>query len=229
MTRHVAVSLLAVAAFSAGHPVPVAAQDDYPGSWSGAVVLSTLGIGGELSGRANPVIGLRGGYFLLGSTHRDEIKGIRYRLKPRLRNGTVMLDLHPGGGVFRLSGGLVFSNSHVDATGLLDGPVDIGGDQYAPEDVGTLFGKAEYGKTTMPYVGIGVAGNTRFTYTVDLGIVFSGYPRVRLRADSPLTGPEREAFEQNLGREEAQIQQDIESQWWAKFYPVFSIGFKLRF
>jgi hypothetical protein len=39
----------------------------------------------------------------------------------------------------------------------------------------------------------------------------------------------KDALEQSLAQEETQIQQDIESRWWAKFYPVFSLGFKLRF
>lgn len=208
---------------------PLAAQDDYPANWSASAVASTLGLGAELTGRANPIVGLRGGYFLFGLNRDDVIEGIRYQLKPRLRNGTVMIDLHPGGGIFRLSGGLVFNSSRVDATGLFDGPVEIGGDVYTPAEVGELKGKASYKKSTMPYAGIGVAGNGRFSITVDLGVAFSGYPRVRLSADSPLTGPELEALEQSLAAEEAQIQQEIESRSWAKYYPVFSIGFKVRF
>lgn len=227
MTRTTMGGLLA-SLFLLLQAAPATAQD-YPSSWSAAAVASTLGFGAELTGRANPVIGLRGGYFLFGNTHDEEIEDIRYELKSRLRNGTVMLDLHPGGGIFRLSGGLVFSSSHVDATGLLDGPVEIGGEIYTPAEVGTLTGKAKYGKTTMPYVGIGVASTARFTVTADLGIAFSGYPRVRLGADSPLTGAELEALEQSLAAEEADIQQEIESHWWAKYYPVLSIGFKLRF
>jgi hypothetical protein len=140
-----------------------------------------------------------------------------------------MLDLHPGGRAFRLSGGLLFNSSRVDATGLLDGPVAIGDSMYQSADVGQLSGLVKYKKTTMPYFGIGVASDARFTITVDAGIGFSGYPRVSLSADSPLTGAEREALDQSLVQEQAQIQQDIESEWWAKFYPVFSIGFKLRF
>lgn len=221
-----------LAGLLAGLPAaaPLAAQQPTePSLWSVSAVVSTLGLGAEFTGRANPIVGLRGGYFLFGLNRDDVVQGIDYRLKPRLRNGTVMLDLHPGGRAFRLSGGLLFNSSHVDATGVLDGPVTIGDSVYQPADVGQLTGLAKYKKTTMPYVGIGVASDAQFTITVDAGIGFSGYPRVRLSADSPLTGAEREALDQSLAQEQAQIQKDIESQWWAKFYPVFSIGFKLRF
>jgi len=197
--------------------------------WAGTLVVSTLGIGGELSGRSNPVIGLRGGYFLFGLSHQREIQGIAYDVKPRLRNGTVMLDLFPGGGLFRVSGGVIFSGSRVDAKGVLAGPVTIGDQTYQPADVGGLNGKATYQHGVIPYAGIGFSSQARFTVTVDLGVGFSGYPRVELTADSPLTGTELQQLEASLAQEQAQIQQGIESHSWAKFYPVVSLGFKFRF
>lgn len=206
-----------------------AQQPTEPSLWSVSAVVSTLGLGAEFTGRANPIVGLRGGYFLFGLNRDDVVQGIDYRLKPRLRNGTVMLDLHPGGRAFRLSGGFLFNRSRVDATGVLDGPVTIGGSVYQPGEVGQLDGLVKYRKTTMPYLGIGVASDARFTITVDAGIGFSGYPRVRLRADSPLTGPERDALDSSLAAEEAEIQQEIEDHSWTKYYPVLAIGFKFRF
>jgi hypothetical protein len=223
------VALAALLACVPGATTAAAQQPTEPSLWSVSAVVSTLGLGAEFTGRANPIVGLRGGYFMFGLNRDDVVQGISYQLNPRLRNGTVMLDLHPGGKAFRISGGFLFNNSRVSAAGVLDGPVAIGDSVYQPTDVGQLTGLAKYTKKTMPYFGIGVASDARFTITVDAGLGFSGYPKVSLKADSPLTGPEREAFEQNLGQEEAQIQQEIESQWWAKFYPVFSIGFKLRF
>jgi hypothetical protein len=206
-----------------------AQQPTEPSLWYVSAVVSTLGLGAEFTGRANPIVGLRGGYFLFGLNRDDVVQGVSYQLKPRLRNGTVMIDLHPGGKAFRLSGGFLFNSSRVDAAGVLDGPVTIGDSVYQPADIGQLTGLAKYKKKAMPYFGIGVASDARFTITVDAGVGLSGYPKISLTADSPLTGAEREALDQSLAQEEAQIQQDIESRWWAKFYPVFSIGFKLRF
>jgi hypothetical protein len=220
-------ALVLILVLSAG---PASAQDgDFVPSWSASAVASTLGFGLELTGRSNPLVGIRGGYFLYSHTWRSEVEGIDYDLTPKLRNGEVLLDLHPGAGIFRLSGGILFAGTRVEAVGVTTGPIDIGGTTYPPSDIGTLTGKVEWDKSIVPYVGIGVASQARFTVTFDLGIGFAGYPKVALKADSPLTGAELAELEASLEAEEAQIQREIESKWWAKFYPVVSIGLKYRF
>jgi hypothetical protein len=223
------ILLLGAPLSAGGQELARAEPDDGRSLWAGALVVSSLGLGPEFSGRSSPIIGLRGGYFLFGFSHHREIQGIAYDLKPRLRNGTIMLDLFPGGGLFRVSGGVIFSSSRVDAKGVLAGPVTIGDRIYQPADVGDLNGKATYEHGVIPYAGIGFSSQARFTVTVDLGVGFSGYPRVELTADSPLTGTELQQLEASVAQEQAQIQQEIESHGWAKFYPVVSLGFKFRF
>jgi hypothetical protein len=208
--------------------VPLAAQEDEGPRWSIAAVASTLGLGGELSGRANPIVGLRGGYYLFGWSTSNDVEGISYDLKPKLRNGTALLDLYPGGSWFRVSGGIVYGSPEVNATGVLDGPVTIGSTTYPPAAVGSLKGHVYYSRGIRPYAGIGVAANTRFTVTFDIGVVFAGYPTVDLTADSPLTGSALAQLEQNLAAEEAQVQAEIETRKWAKFYPAVSLGFKYK-
>lgn len=224
-----AILLLGATVPAAGQKSARAEPDDGRSLWSGALVISSLGIGAEVSGRSNPVIGLRGGYFLFGLSRHREIQGISYDVTPKLRNGTVMLDVFPRGGLFRVSGGVIFSSSRVDAKGVLAGPVTIGSETYQPAEVGDLNGKADYPHGIIPYAGVGLSSQARFTVTVDLGIGFSGYPRVELTANSPLTGTELQQLEASLAQEQAQIQQGIESHSWAKFYPVVSLGFKFRF
>jgi hypothetical protein len=206
-----------------------AQSSDEESLWYGAVVASTLGLGVELSGRSNPVVGLRGGYFLFGMSRSSTISGINYDLKPRLRNGTLMLDLFPGGKVFRVSGGVIFSGTKVGATGQLSGPVQIGDQIYPSAAVGSLTGEASYQHGIIPYAGIGFSSTAKFTVTFDLGVGFSGYPQVRLSADSPLTGTALEQLQQSVAAEQAQAQAEVESHSWAKYYPVISIGFKFRF
>jgi hypothetical protein len=125
---------------------PLAAQEDEGPNWSISAVASTLGLGGELSGRANPIVGVRGGYYLFGWSTSEAVEGISYDLKPKLRNGTALLDLYPGGGWFRLSGGIVYGSPEVRAVGQLTGPVTIGSTTYPPAAVGTLNGRAYYTK-----------------------------------------------------------------------------------
>jgi hypothetical protein len=219
-----AVTLLLVASV----PGPAVAQQA-GAQWFLAGVASTLGFGAELTGRANPIVGLRGGYFLFGLDRTESVEEITYQLKPRLRNAAITVDLHPGGGIFRVSGGLLFSGTHADGVAQLNGAVDIGGTTYQPADVGRLTARGDYAKSVIPYAGLGLAARSRFTVTFDLGVAFSGYPRVRLQADSPLTGAELAALEQSVADEEAQIRDEIESHSWAKYYPVVSLGLKFRF
>jgi hypothetical protein len=61
-----------------------------------------------------------------------------------------------------------------------------------------------------------------------VGVVFAGYPVVDLAADSPLTGSALDQLEQNLQAEEAEIEAEIRTKTWAKYYPVVSLGVKLR-
>jgi hypothetical protein len=221
-STRLSVLLLALAAS------PLVAQEDEGPKWSISAVASTLGLGGELTGRANPIVGLRAGYFLFNWSTSDEIEGITYDITPKLRNGTALLDLYPGGSWFRLSGGIVYGDTRAEARGVLSGPVTIGNVTYPPAAVGTLDAKAYYDRGIRPYAGIGVAGNGRFTVTFDVGVVFSGYPSVDLRADSPLTGDALATLEANLAAEEAQLEAEIQSRTWAKLYPVVSLGFKFR-
>lgn len=234
MTRHRLTVLLVLLTLAPGAMATAqqgtSAQSSDEGSlWSGAVVASTLGLGVELSGRSNPVVGLRGGYFLFAMSRSSTVSGIDYDLNPRLRNGTLMLDLFPGGKIFRVSGGVIFSGTKVGATGQLNGPVQIGGQIYPAAAVGSLTGEASYKHGVIPYAGIGFSSTAKFTVTFDLGVGFSGYPQVRLSADSPLTGSALEQLQQSVAEEQAQAQAEVESHSWAKYYPVISVGFKFRF
>jgi hypothetical protein len=216
------------ALFLLGLASPLAAQEDEGPRWAISAVASTLGLGGELTGRANPIVGIRGGYYLFGWSTTDAVEGITYDLKPKLRNGTALLDLYPGGGWFRLSGGIVYGSPEVKAVGQLTGPVEIGGTTYPPAAVGTLSGRAYYTRGIRPYAGIGIASNARFTVTFDVGVVFTGHPSVDLSADSPLTGSALQQLEADVAAEEAQVEADIRSKTWAKYYPVVSLGVKVR-
>ena len=70
---------------------------------------STLGLGAELSFRVAPNVGIRlGGNYLQFSADRT-IEDIQYHVTPHFENGTAILDLHPFGGPFHLSGGVVLN------------------------------------------------------------------------------------------------------------------------
>ena len=51
-----------------------------------------------------------------------------------------IINITIGGGIFRLSGGILFAGTHLDAIGITTGPIDIGGTTYPPSRFPSLFG-----------------------------------------------------------------------------------------
>lgn len=190
---------------------------------------STLGLGPEVSLHLSPRIGLRAGYHYLSLNFEETVDEIRYDIHPDWRNLTALVDLHPFGNAFRLTGGLVLWNTSAKGEAVLTGPVTIGDRVYQPAEVGSLIGTADYSRTMAPLVGLGIAGRGRFAVMFDLGVVMTGHPRVDLTVNSPLTGAERAQLEAEVQKEETSAQAEIDDQPMAKFYPVVSLGFKIRF
>lgn len=222
MTRQawMAAAVLAGAAFAA---TPAGAQVGL------AVRASTLGMGGEISVRPGRHLGLRLGGNYLTVTRNATIEGIEYDLSPRLQSGTAIADLHPFGGSFHLSAGVVWNSNEGDVEARLTGPITIGSQTYQPAEIGSLTGLVRYESRYAPYAGLGWSGRGRLSLVADFGVVFSGHPQVSLTSNSPLTGPERAALDVSVQQEIAEIQAQIDSRSYLKYYPVVSVGLRLGF
>jgi hypothetical protein len=192
-----------------------------------SVRASTLGAGGELSFRPNRYLGLRVGGNYLSFTRNATIEGIRYDLTPKLKSGSGIVDLHPSGGAFHLSGGLLWNDNRGDVVAELTGPITVGNASYTPAEIGTLTGRVSYGRKYAPYAGLGFGGRSRVSLLFDLGVVFSGYPEASLTSSSTLTGQAKVVFDQNVQQEIQEIQAEIEGKSYLKYHPVVSLG--LRF
>lgn len=193
-----------------------------------AVRASTLGLGGELSFRATPSVSIRLGGNALSLTRDMTVDDIDYQVEPALKSATAILDVHPLGGGFRISGGLVWSDNRADIEARLNGPITIGNRTYTPDQVGSLTGGVEYDKSLAPYLGIGIGGGGKVSLLLDAGVVFSGHPTAALSGTTNLTGPERDIFNENVEREVADFQAEIDSRSYLKFYPVVSLGLRIR-
>lgn len=203
---------------------PLAAQE-----WAITPQVSTLGLGAEVSYRLRSPVGFRAGYLLLDFSREDDIEGIVYQVSPALRHARLGVDFYPLGSGFRLSGGLVHNRSRVDGVGVLDQPVTVGGQTYQPDEVGELIGLAHYDDDWMPWVGLGVAGGGRISVTFDMGVIFAGHPAVQLRAQGgTLSGSEQAILDQNVAAEQAELQQAINDEKLAQYYPIISLGLKIR-
>jgi hypothetical protein len=193
-----------------------------------AVRGSTLGVGLEASYRVNRMVGIRAGANRLSFTRDATIENIDYRASPRFRNATFLLDLHPTGGAFHLSGGLLVNDNEGRLVARLNEDIEIGGRTYTPDEVGSLVGTVDFRKTA-PYLGLGFAGRGRVSIVFDLGVGMTGTPRVDLVGQTPLTGTEKAEFDARVAQELAEVRADIEDKSYLKFHPVVSLGIRIGF
>lgn len=196
----------------------------------------TLGLGAELTIGGSSQLEGRLGIHGYEYSERREASDIEYDGEASLRTATAFLDWHPGGGGFRLTGGLVYNATEVTGSSLppASGVYDIGGVAVPVELVGTLDGVVEF-DPIVPYAGLGWGRAPRsgsgFGLTLDLGVIFQGEGEVKLTpiipAGSPLNDPlARQALQILLDREEQDLQDDIADY---DMYPVVSLGISYRF
>jgi len=119
--------------------------------------------------------------------------------------------------------------SVVEATATADGTIGIGEEDYTIAEIGALRARGEYPEKLKPYAGLGFGGSGRIGLTLDLGLVFSGYPTVSLSTDATLPPADQAELESNLREEEASINQSIQDTGLAKYYPVLMLGLVIRF
>jgi outer membrane receptor protein involved in Fe transport len=189
---------------------------------------STLGLGAELSFRAGRNLGIRLGGNYLEFTRDETIKDIDYHATPHFENGTVILDLHPFGGSFHLSGGFLLNYNEGELVATLAHDIVIGGTTYTPQEVGSLTGTVTFRKTA-PYLGLGFAGRSRIALLFDLGVGFTGKPQVELVGATNLTGPAKQEFDNNVEQERTEVQAEINKHRYLRYHPVVSFGIKFAF
>jgi hypothetical protein len=201
------------------------------GGGAATVRVGTTGFGLEGSTALNEKVGLRAGgsLFSLGVTREES--DVTFDADLKLRSLAAYVDLHPTGGAFRFTGGLVYNKNRVEATGVpTAGTFELNGVTYQASDVGTLSGVGHVGtRTWAPYLGIGFGsarGVTRLFFALDLGVVFQGPPRVDLTVTGPLASDA--LFQADLQAEEDDVNHDLDRSLY-KYYPVFSIGLGIRF
>lgn len=197
----------------------------------------TLGAGVELTARLLDQLNVRAGLNGFTYSARREASDIEYDGEARLRTATALLDWHPGGGGFRLSGGVVYNDTVVEGKSLepASGVYDIGGVPVPVALVGALEAKGEF-DPVVPYAGLGwgnaVADGKRLGFFVDLGVVFQGKADVTLTpiipAGSPIntTPGARQALDVLLRREEQDLEDDAASY---DLYPVLAFGLSYKF
>ncbi len=189
-----------------------------------SVHAGTLGLGGQLS---VPVLAtplrLRGGFDYQPLEIEVGLSDVRYDVDLPSPSLTAVLDWHPGGGSFRISGGLVYLTEPLELEATPKGRVEIGMQEYDPAEVGSLIGELGTSESG-PYAGIGWghAPGSRLGLSIDLGVAYQGMPEVTLRATGPVASVP--AFQSQL---EAEIEEVNELVGFARVYPVVNLGLSL--
>ena len=192
------------------------------------VKAGTLGIGPEIGYAFSKYLNARVGFNYFKFSYDGTKSDIDYDFDLNLQNASAILDWHPFGNVFRISGGIFYNGNTLDACGKpSSGNFKIGNHHYPAALIGNLNGDIDFNHFS-PYFGIGVdttfGKEKNFGLQVEIGALYQGSPNVSLTADGPLSG--NPIFQQDLAKEEDNLQDDLDNY---KFYPVLSVGISYRF
>lgn len=193
----------------------------------------TTGLGVEAQVMVNPKLTLRGGFDSLAFDQEVDGEDILYDGEIDFSTGGIFADVHPTGGAFFLSGGIYFGDRQltVSATPEPGTTVEIGDEQFAAAEVGTLGGQLDFGGTA-PFVGLGwnntFTKDRRIGFKFLVGAAFGSDPSATLaRTGGATLSPAVQAdLDAELRAEELEIEDEVEG---FTIYPVVQIGLAYRF
>lgn len=177
----------------------------------------TTGIGADVAWGIAPTLSARVGYSALKWNYDVDTSNFNYDGDLKLSNLSGMIDFHPLGPVFRLTGGVILNNNKYDATGR------------PPVGPGSLNATVEPGRSAAPYLGVGwgnVAG-AGINFYADLGVMFMGSPKASLSADcAGLSGAQCTTLQSQVAAEQTRLEDELKR---FKYYPVLNIGLTVGF
>lgn len=192
--------------------------------------VGTLGIGVDVAKSVTSQVNGRLGFnFGKIDVNRTD-SGINYDSQLNLSSVQLFGDYYPfSSSGFRVTGGLVAQNNKFSVTSKPSGTgtYTIDNTIYPISAVGSLTGEYKYGNSIAPYVGIGIGKSTNdgFGFNADLGVMFTGAPKVTLNASNPTfnTNP---ITRTQLDNQVRQTENDLKG---FNVYPVLSIGLSYGF
>ncbi len=191
--------------------------------------IGTLGIGISVAKSLTPQVNGRLGFNFgkLDASRTDS--GISYDSQLNLSSVQLFGDYYPfSSSGFRVTGGLVAQNNTFSVTSKpSNGSYTIDNVQYPASTVGNLTGEYKYANSIAPYVGIGIGKSTNdgFGFNADLGLMFTGAPKVSLNASNPIFNNSPVTRTQ-LDNQVRQTESDLKG---FNVYPVISVGLSYGF
>lgn len=225
---------------------PVLASDE-PSQYGGVGLrVGTAGIGIDYTYGINRYLDVRAGYHFGSYSDTLEEDGIDYDGKIKISGASLMLDVKPFAGGFRISAGLFSASPEFDLKAAGRDEYEIGDSTYDGDL--RVNGGIDLGSTA-PYLGLGWGGTsntTGFGVSFDIGVMFTGSPDITLDASgfacdrtngNPACDPTQPGngridvsqdptFQAELETEIMNLEKDAED---FKLWPVLMFGLHYRF
>ena len=195
------------------------------------VKAGTVGIGVEGAVALGSLVNLRAGGALLPFSFDATLEDIDWTVDLPSSYLQVGLDLYPTGGGFRIMGGLLYKPDEATIEANLTQSENIGGEDYTPQEIGTLTGSIE-SSSLAPFIGIGFGKHTSpgLGFFFDLGAAFLGEPELTLDAEGGTlseNGDFRARLEQERVRVQEEMQNDEFPQRLLKLWPLAQVGLRI--
>jgi hypothetical protein len=178
----------------------------------------TTGLGADLAWGIAPTVSARLGYSALKWGYDVNTSNASYNGDVKLSNLSGLLDFHPLGPAFRLTGGVIFNDNKYQATGRPSSGIP-----------GSFDATVKSGRSAAPYLGIGwgnVAG-AGVNFYADLGLMFMGSPKATLNADcTGLSAGQCASLQSAAAAQQAELEDKLKH---FKTYPVFNLGLTVGF
>lgn len=190
--------------------------------------VSTLGLGVEARYNFSERFGVSAGLYGFNRSRTEVRSGIRYNTKLKLRHAPILAHYYPMLNGFRLSGGIVINGTKANGVAINRGTIDLDGTPFTGAELQSVHAKVDFRKVA-PYLGVGWDSGDRtksgFSFTADLGVMFTGKPKVSLTPNCGTAGciP---LVVNRANAERANLQATVNKY---KVYPVVSIGAMYRF
>jgi hypothetical protein len=212
------LAVLATALLLAG---PAAAQVPRPGI---AVHVGSTGLGADFALGVHKYLGFRAGGSFFPFDFNITESDVDYSLSVPSPQFLLAVDVYAAG-TFRFTGGLLIQQGNFDLEATPTEPVEIGGVEYSPAQIGSLTGTLDT-RAVSPYLGLGFGSpNKRGPgLFLDLGVAFHGEPAVSVTANGPIASIPQ--FQQDLDEEVAEIQDAVGG---FQVYPVARLGLMIGF
>jgi hypothetical protein len=186
----------------------------------------TLGGSVAVSYHPSPRFALRAIYGRGSETRNFTERQINYDATLTSDSLGGLVDLHPTGGSFRITGGVLWNRNRVEGRTTERNSITINGVSYPAVLFGYLTAQAR-GNRSAPYAGIGWGPTGRhWGLTLDLGAAYHGAPKLSVQAHPTIPQLVPASFYTDLEAERVQAEHDIASYKW---YPVVQLGLAYRF